>query len=86
MQTALRKMGNSSGIILPKPILTALGLPTGAKLDLELDDGRVIVTPVKRVPLEGWAVAAAAIGALPLKEEEQDWLDISNDFDDEWTW
>jgi antitoxin MazE len=86
MQTALRKMGNSSGIILPKPILTALGLPTGAKLDLELDDGRVIVTPVKRVPREGWAVAAATIGALPLTEEEQDWLDTSNDFDDEWTW
>jgi antitoxin MazE len=86
MQTALRKMGNSSGIILPKPILTALGLPTGAKLDLALDDGRVIVTPVKRVAREGWAEAAAAIGALPLTEEEQDWLDMPNDFDDEWTW
>lgn len=86
MHTALRKMGNSTGIILPKPILTALGLSTGAKLDLELNDGRVIVTPVKHVPREGWAEAAAAIGALPLTEEEQAWLDMPNNFDDEWTW
>jgi antitoxin MazE len=86
MQTALRKMGNSTGMILPKPILTALGLSSGAKLDLELNDGRVIVTPVKRVDREGWAEAAKAIGAEPMSEEEEAWLNMSDDFSDDWTW
>jgi antitoxin MazE len=61
MQTAIRKIGNSSGIVLPKPVLAHLRLSTGDMIDLDLEDGRVVISPVPRHPREGWAAAAAAL-------------------------
>ena len=85
MQTALRKMGNSTGMILPKPILKELGVESGTSMDVIVENGRVIATPVKRKVREGWAEAAAIIGAEPLTEEERQWLDFDDDIE-EWTW
>ena len=86
MQTALRKMGNSAGIILPKPILTALGVASGARLDLEVDNGRIIVTPIRRKIREGWADAAAALAATAPTADEEAWLNLTDDGDVDWTW
>lgn len=86
MQTALRKMGNSTGMILPKPILKALGVSTGAVVELRVENGEVIGRPVKRKVREGWAEAAEIIGALPLTEEEMDWLNVGCDVDADWEW
>jgi antitoxin MazE len=85
MQTSLRKMGNSTGMILPKPILKELGVESGAAMDLIVENGRVIATPVKRRLREGWEEAAARIGAEPLTQEELDWLGFDDDIE-EWTW
>ena len=86
MQTALRKMGNSTGMILPKPILKELGVESGAAMDLVVENGRVIATPVqKRKVREGWEEAAKRIGAEPLTQEEKDWLEFDDDIE-EWTW
>lgn len=78
-------MGNSTGMILPKPILVELGVGTGAAMDIVVENGRVIATPIKRKPREGWEEAAKLIGAEPLSEEEKDWLDFDDDAE-EWTW
>lgn len=85
MQTALRKMGNSTGMILPKPILRELGVESGTSMDVVVENGRVIATPLKRKIREGWAEAAAIVGAEPLTEEEREWLDFDDDIE-EWTW
>lgn len=85
MQTALRKMGNSTGMILPKPILKELGVESGTSMDVVVENGRVIATPLKRKIREGWAEAAAIVGAEPLTEEEREWLDFDDDIE-EWTW
>ena len=50
MQTALRKMGNSTGMILPRSILGQIGVTTGAAMDLKVEDGRLIVTPITSHP------------------------------------
>ena len=86
MQTSLRKMGNSTGMILPKAILDELGLASGAKIDLRVEGGEVIAKPVKRIVREGWEESAKIIGALGLSEEDQAWLDMPSDFDEEWEW
>jgi antitoxin MazE len=87
MQTALRKMGNSTGMILPKPILKELGVESGAAMEVVVENGRVIATPVKKRKVrEGWAEAAARVGAEPLTEEELDWLGFGNDEDDNLEW
>lgn len=86
MQTALRKMGNSTGMILPKPILKELGVESGTPMDVIVENGRVIATPVKKRKVrEGWEEAAKRIGAEPLTDEEQDWLGVDDDIE-EWTW
>lgn len=56
-------MGNSSGVIIPKPILVQIGVEAGDDLDLSLDDGRLVLTPARRHPRTGWAEAAKRIAA-----------------------
>lgn len=86
MQTSLRKMGNSTGMIIPKAVLDELGLKSGAKVELRVVDGEVVVRPARRKVREGWEEAAKIIGAQGLTEEEREWLDMPNEFDEEWEW
>jgi antitoxin MazE len=58
MRAPVRRMGNSAGIILPKPVLTELGVEAGDDLSLTLEKGRVVLMPAKAHPRAGWAEAA----------------------------
>lgn len=86
MQTSLRKMGNSTGAIIPKAFLDELGLASGAKIDLRLEDGKVILEPVKRKVRDGWEEGAKALAAAGMTEEEREWGRMPHHFDDEWEW
>ncbi|MBI3759366.1 MAG: AbrB/MazE/SpoVT family DNA-binding domain-containing protein, partial [Deltaproteobacteria bacterium] len=75
---------NSSGIIIPKPILTQIGVETGDDLELSLDDGRIVLAPVKRHPRAGWAEAAKRVA-----EEGDDalaWPEFANADDADLKW
>jgi antitoxin MazE len=85
MQSALRKMGNSTGLIVPRALLGEIGVTTGATMDLKVEDGKLIATPVRKLR-EGWAEDAERVAAFGLTEEESDWLGFGNDGDDELTW
>lgn len=61
MQTAIKKIGNSAGIVLPKPILAHLRVTAGDMIELDLEDGRVVISPAPSHPRQGWAEAAAAL-------------------------
>lgn len=61
MRVALRKMGNSSGVIIPKPILAQIGVEAGDDLDLSLEDDRIVLAPARGHPRTGWADAAKRI-------------------------
>jgi antitoxin MazE len=61
MQTAIKKIGNSSGILLPKPVLAHLHLSAGDLIDLDLQEGRVVLSAAQHHPREGWAEAAKAL-------------------------
>ena len=87
LKSKLRKMGNSTGMIVPKPILDQLGLRDGVEVELRIENGEVIARPTKRKVREGWAEDAERIGKLELTAEERDWIDFPNDFDEtEWQW
>jgi len=85
MQTALRKMGNSTGILLPRSILGQIGLTIGAAMDLRVEDGKLIGTPVTSDRRDQWAMAAAAI-ADDENAEEEAWRDFGNDDDEDFVW
>jgi antitoxin MazE len=86
LQSTLRKMGNSTGMILPKAILTQLGLASGAKVELRVEDGEIVARPVKRRVREGWEEAAKRIGAAGMTDQEREWLDMPSAFDSKWEW
>jgi antitoxin MazE len=85
MQTALRKMGNSTGMIVPRAILGEIGLGVGATLDVRVEDGTIIATPIKIERRVRWADAAAAIDSFG-EGDEADWQGFGNESDDALTW
>lgn len=71
MITTIRRLGNSQGILIPKPLLQQVGLVDRAELRVE-GDALVLRRP-KAAPREGWAeasreLAAAGDDALVLPE------------------
>ncbi|WAC61035.1 AbrB/MazE/SpoVT family DNA-binding domain-containing protein [Brevundimonas sp. SL130] len=75
MSSKVRKIGNSAGVILPKPVLAALGVSEGGAVEFVYEPGKVTIVPVKRKVREGWAEDAKLIAAAGLTEEEREWLD-----------
>ena len=71
MITNIRRMGNSKGVLIPKPLLQQLGLENQAEMRVE-GDALVLRRP-KSAPRAGWAeasrrIAAAGEDALVLPE------------------
>ena len=85
MQSALRKMGNSTGLIVPSALLKEIGASAGTPMDVRIEDGKVVATPLRH-PREGWAEAAAAVAAAEEDPDEAAWAAFGNDGDDELTW
>jgi antitoxin MazE len=82
MEVAIRKMGNSQGVLIPKPILTQVGLE--GRADLQVRDGVIEIRPIRRNPREGWADDArrlAALGADALV-----WPEVANRGDADLVW
>ncbi|PTB22454.1 AbrB/MazE/SpoVT family DNA-binding domain-containing protein [Trinickia symbiotica] len=82
MKTTIRRMGNSQGILIPKPILVQLGFEHEVEMEIE-GDALVIRRPRKKAR-EGWAdaskrLAAAGDDALVMGE-------FGNSEDAEWSW
>ncbi len=85
MQSALRKIGNSTGIVLPRAILGEIGLTTGATLDLKVEGGRLIGTPLRNERRAGWAEAATAIAATE-DADSAAWATFGNEGDADLAW
>lgn len=45
MDLAIRKLGNSAGVILPAVLLKSLGLSVGQYLEATMLDGKLMLTP-----------------------------------------
>ena len=82
MEVAIRKMGNSQGVLIPKPILAQVGLEGSA--DLQVRDGVIEIRPVRRNPRDGWEQDARRLAV-----EGGDalvWPGLANEGDDELAW
>ena len=84
MRASIRRMGNSAGIILPKPVLVELGVKAGDDLSLTLEKGRVVLVPVKRQPRVGWAEAARDVAAAG--DDALVWPEFANAGDEHLAW
>jgi antitoxin MazE len=82
MLTKIRKLGNSRGVLIPKPLLKQAGLEEQAEILVE--GNTLVLRKPKRTPRQGWAEAAKEIAAR--SEDELVLGDFANEADADWTW
>jgi antitoxin MazE len=82
MRASLQRVGNSQGVIIPKPILAQVGLERDVEIEVEGD--AVVIRKAKSHVREGWADAARAIAEAG--EDALVWPEFGNDADKELTW
>jgi len=84
MKSAIRKMGNSHGVIIPKPLLEEIGAKAGDAVELKIKKGKLVITPLRRDPRSGWAEECKT-----LREAGEDglaWPEFPNKDDDKLVW
>ncbi|MEN3381690.1 MAG: antitoxin MazE [Hyphomicrobiales bacterium] len=63
MKSAIRKMGNSHGVIIPKPLLEEIGAKVNDAVDVKVHKGKIVISPVGGSPRAGWAEASKRLSA-----------------------
>ena len=83
MNTNIRNIGNSQGVIIPAAILSQLGIE--GQVDMRVEGSRIILEAVKRHPRDGWE---EAILKDPPSDNEPVFMDGIEDDDTmvDWTW
>lgn len=61
MKIAIRRIGNSKGVIIPAAILSQVGLEDEA--DVRIKDGALVISPPKKEARAGWAEASKKLAA-----------------------
>lgn len=84
MKTAIRKMGNSQGVIIPKPILAELGVKAPDQVNISVKKGKIVIAPLERAPRVGWAEASKAIHAAG--DDKLAWPEFGNEGDKDLEW
>jgi antitoxin MazE len=62
MITTIRRIGNSQGVLIPKPLLQQIGLEDQAEMRVEGD--ALVLRRLKSAPRAGWAEASRKIAAV----------------------
>jgi antitoxin MazE len=60
MRVSIRQIGNSQGVVIPKPVLTQLGLSGEAGAEMTIEGGALVLRRPASVRT-GWAEAARKI-------------------------
>jgi antitoxin MazE len=84
MKSAIRKMGNSQGVIIPKPLLAEIGAKPGDQVDMKVKGGKIVLELPRKKARAGWAedskkLAAAGEGGLA-------WPEFASDGDKDLEW
>lgn len=58
---SIRQIGNSQGIVIPKPVLLQLGVDAKGGVEMTIEDGAVVLRRPAGPARKGWAEAARQI-------------------------
>jgi len=84
MEILIRNIGNSKGVLLPKPLLAQVGLDDCTVAEVVIEQGAIVLRKPAQTVRAGWAQAAQA-----LAQSGDDALlmgEFGNAQDDELTW
>lgn len=79
METKITNIGNSKGIIIPKAIIEQCGLKE--RVNLEVKDKVLVISPKIDSPRRGWAIAIIAAGG-----SDNDELLMEDYLEHSWDW
>ena len=72
-QIAIRQSGGANIVSLPKAIVQTLGLEVGSKLNLSVENNKIILTPVVE-SLED-LLAGSPKECFKITDEDREWID-----------
>lgn len=75
MGSAIRKIGNSAGVILPKLVLETLGARLGDQVTFVSENGRVFISAAPADPRAGWEDDFRALAKAGFSEDDREWLE-----------
>ena len=84
MKAAIRKMGNSHGVIIPKPMLAEMGASVNDPVDMKVENGRLVISPLSRDPRSAWKEECKALKAAG--EDGLVWPEFGNEADKDLDW
>ena len=73
--TSLRKVGDSTMLAVPPAILDLLKLAAGSKVDIDVQDGRLIIESRVRLRYSLDELLAQCDETAPSSAEDRDWID-----------
>ncbi|OQP85871.1 antitoxin [Rhizobium rhizosphaerae] len=72
--STLRNVGGSVMMTIPKPVLEELGLGANAKLEVSVEEGRIVAAPQKRPKYTLEELLAQCDADAAVTPEDEDWL------------
>lgn len=81
---AIRSIGNSKGVVLPKPVLALVGLEDATDAELTVENGSIVLRRATRTVRQGWAEAAARVATSGADALVMG--DLANEADTDWVW
>ena len=82
MKVVIRKLGNSQGVIIPKPVLAQVGLV--AEAEMRVEKGAIVLEKPAAAPRTGWADASRKIAGAG--DDALAWPEIGNEEDKALKW
>lgn len=82
MHATIRKIGNSRGIVIPKPLLIEAGLEHA--VDISIENGVIMLRKPVNTARQGWAEAAQALAQRG--EDQLVMGEFANDNDADLVW
>lgn len=74
--STLRTVGGSVMMAIPKPLLETLGIAANAKLDLTVEDGKLVAVPRKRPKYALEELLAQCDPNAEITDEERMWMNL----------
>jgi antitoxin MazE len=83
MKIALHRIGNSQGVILPKPLLAQVGF-TENELEMTIERDAIVLRKPRKPVRAGWADAAKQLAQSG--DDALVWPEFANEADDSLKW
>ncbi len=83
VKTTIRKLGNSRGVLIPKPILAQVGLEEG-EAEMTVEGDAIVLRRARQATRADWAQACKTLGASG--GDALVWPEFGNADDEDLAW